>query len=441
MEIFLTKIDGLFKGVPSYNLLQSASQMLTMDERVKIFSQWAAAGKTVPVWKAPYNLTLQLPGRDIIESFYRRAVPFGTVYNPGQRIAYIETIGGVQYPAPDPVEMTRIKQLPIDQQQKASYEYNTKFNAMLRTLDPKGPSVFVQSLLKLDPDNYFLATDRVPTDQLLKEADRFLDYVMWPMERIGSLDAAHLDDAGREAILRKRAVFAPQMYLDLGLLLRYERREDEAVAVERQGLAEAAPEWSSNFYERIVDYDLDHGLTDEALALGKKASVDTSSEAGLDAYFDALESSGRLDEAKVAAHQVSQLFDDTWPEIVLFSGHPDKFPDDNAAELKRIFPDGIQKAELGSFSGPPMKGMRLDDDDQDERTNWILEPAHLKRGDIMVALDGYRTDTAMQYFYIQARGHGPDMNFILWRDGKYQEVKAYVPHRRFLLSVDQVQGP
>ena len=70
-----------------------------------------------------------------------------------------------------------------------------------------------------------------------------------------------------------------------------------------------------------------------------------------------------------------------------------------------------------------------------------LIPSHLLPDDVMVALDGYKIDTAMQYFYIKSLSRSSTMNFIVWRDGKYLEVKAYAPNRRFSVSIDELEPP
>jgi S1-C subfamily serine protease len=62
----------------------------------------------------------------------------------------------------------------------------------------------------------------------------------------------------------------------------------------------------------------------------------------------------------------------------------------------------------------------------------------LEQRDVIVGLDGYKVDTAMQYFYIKGLARGPAMDFIVWRDGKYVEVKAHVPHREFPFSIEQI---
>jgi hypothetical protein len=443
LENFCDKMDVMFKGVPGYEIVQyTTKSVVMMEERKTFLQQLETDKKTWPVWQAPHEMTMGLPGHDLVEAFYARAVPFGTVYNPGQRMPYIQSIGAVKYPQPDPVEMARMKALPIDEQVKEIGEYNKKFNESLRKLDPKEPSAFEKELTKLDPDNYALATDHIPTDKLMAVAPHFFEYIMAPSNRMEYLDSAHLDDATRESFYRRQVELDPTFYLSLCVFLRAEGKESEAAEAARQGFKEGDPTTRLQLAEPLVDYDLDHGLMDEAMDIGKKVSTDLSwGEIGMDTYFDALEGTGRLDEAKIWAKKITEAFDDTWPEIVLYSGHSDRFPEDNAAEKKRIFPDGIQKADLTTFSGPPTKGFKLDAASTDQWTDFILKPSHLQRGDIMVALDGYRIDTAMQYFFIQALGHGPDMNFIVWRDGKYQEVKAYVPHRRFMLPADQVQGP
>ena len=216
-----------------------------------------------------------------------------------------------------------------------------------------------------------------------------------------------------------------------------EGKEDEAAAADRKGLAGATDQDTAvNYSFHLLEYDLVHGLNDEALSIGKRAeNIDPY------LYFDALEGTGHLDEANDCAIKISDQMDDTSPEIQLYAGHQDHFPQQCAAEQKRIFPDGIKKADLSSFSGPPTRGMTFDVPKDNQSAAGELTPSHLHPDDVMVALDGYKIDTAMQYFYIKSLSRSSTMDFIVWRDGEYLEVKAYAPNRRFSVSIDELAPP
>ena len=64
--------------------------------------------------------------------------------------------------------------------------------------------------------------------------------------------------------------------------------------------------------------------------------------------------------------------------------------------LQRYFPSGLQRASLQSFSGPPAKGLTILQDKPGVRQ------IGLAKDDIIVALDGYRTESLFQYQAVRA---------------------------------------
>ncbi len=436
IEIIFTKFDALLHGVPGYDLERLQLGFKEVGEQKKQIADWIAAKKTWRIWEVPYQDVLGMPGYGRVKNFYRNVVPFGTVFESGTANRYGFIQSQVKIPLYDTPELERIKKLPVDQAIRAVNDYNKKYNESIQKQAPGGPLPLDEKWLKLDPDDYVLVAEGVPDDKLMAAAARFLDYNLNPIEKIERLDAEHLSVADREIITRKHAVLEPVFYFDLANLLRSEGKDDEGADADRQGLAQADdPSSALGYAYSLVEYDLDHGRFDEALSLAKKAA-DLGDEDGLNMYFDVLESTGRLDEAAVVAKKITDTFDDTWAEIALYAGHPKHFPVQEAAEKKRIMPDGLKKVDLASFSGVPTQGMTFDvARDGDSRTDWLFQASHLRRDDRIVGLDGYKVDTAMQYFYIQALSRSSTMDFIVWRDGKYQEVRAHVPHRRFPFSV------
>jgi len=428
------RCDKLLQGVPIYDIARQHTTFVDMSETMNAYTTWLAAQKTWNVWDVPMDLTDGMPGYAYVKYFYRNAVPFGTVYQPYIRFDFIRAIGAPIAPRYDTPEFDRIQTLPLKEQAAAMIVYNQKYQASLPAPLPPGPTPFERKLLRLDPDLYLLAVDRVPTDQLPKVAARFLDYNMTVSSVVGGLDAKHLSSTDARQILTKDAAMDPIYYFNLGKSLRKEGKEDEAAAADRKGLAGATDQATAiSSAGHLLQYDLCHGLNDEALSIGKRAE-----DIYPYLYFDALEGTGHLEEAETCAIKISNSYDDTSPEIQLYAGHPDRFPQQCAAEQKRIFPDGIKKADLASFSGAPTKGMIFDAPKDDPGVAGELTPSHLQVDDVMVALDGYRIDTAMQYFYIKSLSRSSTMDFVVWRDGKYREVKAYAPNRRFTLTISNL---
>lgn len=443
VKAFQDKMDLTMRDVPGYEYVQLNNTGLDPDGSVALLKKWANEKKTVPVWEMPSEMGMGLPGYDHARTFFTPPLPFGTVYDLGPREIYVTDVGTENYPKFDEARMAQIKKLPIDEQIKQFAIYRKQFNDSLYKAEMKAPSPYERQLLQLHPDNFFLATDHMPADEKLLAALRpYLDYDQYAVKRAGSLAISKDDVTGKDLltlddklyVIGKEAAFEPGYSIDLGSFLLAAGKPDDAAAADRKYVAmdhanddSGAP---ASAAMRLVDYDLEHGLNDEALAVGRRAATFADGETGQYALFDALEGTGHLDEARQCAHDIATNYDDTSPEILLFSAHRDKFPDLNAAEEKRIFPNGVQPASLKDFTDPPVKGVVLQGDDR-RRADIDLAPTGLRFTDIFVALDGHQINTAMQYFYIKAMTRGSDMDFILYRDGKYVEVHAHVTHRRF----------
>jgi S1-C subfamily serine protease len=55
--------------------------------------------------------------------------------------------------------------------------------------------------------------------------------------------------------------------------------------------------------------------------------------------------------------------------------------------------------------------------------------AGLRRTDVIVAVDGWRVRNVSQYLAASRFVHDEKMTFLVWRDGRYQDLSARVPER------------
>ena len=85
---------------------------------------------------------------------------------------------------------------------------------------------------------------------------------------------------------------------------------------------------------------------------------------------------------------------------------------------QRYFPSGLQRASLQSFSGPPAKGLTILQDKPGVRQ------IGLAKDDIIVALDGYRTESLFQYQAVRALKDDRSIDLIVWSVGRGQYVSA-----------------
>jgi len=426
------KYDGVFNGVPGYELARLHLNFVDPGEVKKQYAAWLDAKKTWPVWEVPSALAVNMPGYGHVEHFYRRAVPFGTVYDVDlsmRRYGFVNSVDPQSYPLYDTPELEKIKQLPPQEAMRELPNYNQRYNELLRTQLPQEPRPFEKQLLKLAPDNYVLAQDHWPNDKLMAATARFLDYNENPLSRIEDLDAAHLSQQDRITILRKHVALEPVWGFRAGVVLRNAGLDDEAAEMERKAFASGAnPIGISNSVLPLVDYDLRHGNKDEALKVAKFAG-DVNSEMGLSTYMFALEAVGRLDEAETVARQNSEEYSDPDWLRGFHLRHRDRYPQVYAQELADSFPDGLVHAKLSDFAGTPSAGTQVRSDSD------TLKGAGLQPGDVIVALDGYKTGTERQYDFVRALSSDSHMDFIAWRDGKYFETKALVPGRRMMVDI------
>ena len=384
------------------------------------------------MWEVPHGLESGMPGEALIKDFYRRAVPFGTVYDAEYSHRYgdirsLDPYPMVPFESPELEELKKIQ--PPTKAIDAINEYTARVRAKQDAIAPKGPQPFEQELVKLDPDEYLLATDYVPNEKLLSAATRFLDYNLNPILRIESLDRAQLGDADRLMIVRKHVALDPAYGFRAAVVLRGQGQDDEAADLDRKAFAlNDNPIAISNQVLPLVDYDFAHGLKDEGLKVAEYAGK-VNSEMGLSIYCFALEKLGRLDEAEaVAKSDSAQYGDNSW--LLNFQlRHPDRYPQVYADALKRAFPNGLVHAALADFSGNPKGGDQIKSDSD------TLRAAGLLPGDVIVGLDGYRVESDAQYIIVRALTFDSKMDFIVWRGGKYLELHATVPGRRMMVDI------
>jgi hypothetical protein len=295
---------------------------------------------------------------------------------------------------------------------------------------------YLQQLQLLNPDSCPLVEEIILSDhgigtgengqQAIAALSRFMDYDVSPfhMLRYAQPDF-DLSDADLETIYRKEALLEPETYFALGQLLRKEGRDDDAAEADRKGAAQAFDHvLIANSVEPLVDYDLTHGKTDEALALAKSAA-DVYSEQGILTYIEILQKLNRLDEAETWAKNLQDRYDDNQALISLYAAHPDHFQNQADALKKKNFPEGQVSVSINSFSGPPAGGAVF------TSINPLLTNSGLETGDVIVALNSIKVENLSQYYYVRAQTSGNDMDLIVWHDHEYREIDVSPPDHRF----------
>lgn len=162
-------------------------------------------------------------------------------------------------------------------------------------------------------------------------------------------------------------------------------------------------------------------------------AAEVYSARGLETMAHLRERQGRNDDAESYYLKEQERHNDAGALISFYHRHDGETPGTPYAEkLKRatakVFPQGLKRVSLKDFQGAPRQGVLIDGENEKVRQ------AGLKRGDIIVALDGERTDTMEQYMAVRNFDRWPEMKFIYFREGTYRELAYALEGRMFNVS-------
>jgi hypothetical protein len=263
-------------------------------------------------------------------------------------------------------------------------------------------------------------------DQVQALLQPFFDYNAFALHYFNGLAASQneFDDATLEATLRKECAQAPGQYFELGARLRKDGKIDEAAAADRNGVKLAQDQvLVSDSVRPLVEYDYAHGQIDEATQVAEQAANVYSAD-GIWTYVWLLCKLNRFDEAEQWAQKEQERYggDDL---SIFYVEHRDHFADRYKTIEQTYFPNGLQHVGLSSFAGAPQGGCQFIESSD------LLQSAGLQEGDVVVALNSFPVVSTSTYKFIRALSDDPAMDLIIWRSGKYQEIKTSAPNRRF----------
>ena len=185
-----------------------------------------------------------------------------------------------------------------------------------------------------------------------------------------------------------------------------------------------------------MSYLEDHGKADQALSIAQMAA-EVYSFSGLEVMATLMERRGKLKEAENYFEKIEERYENKEPLVAFYVRQRAADPEYEkhaAAGQRTIFPDGMKKATLADFQEPPKVGTILNGN------NRYVAAAKLKAGDVVVALDGYRTDTQVQYQYIRGLSSQDEpLKLIVWDGIRYRETTANPPKRRFNIDLNDLK--
>lgn len=238
------------------------------------------------------------------------------------------------------------------------------------------------------------------------------------------------DVATYRRLFEKITAIEPREYLSLGNYLLDLELEDEAAAAFEKAIAKASDRITvSNSVQWLVGYYCDHARIDRAREVAQLAA-DVGSARGLEAMGYFSERVGRYADAESWYQKIVEQYgegdgrtslDDFYIRYARRVGN-DRFSGQAAAALARVFPAGLERVSPGDLSSPPppRQSVPLDDDWQGYRRIGII------KDDLVVAVNGYRVRGSRQYYLVLSFDDRPELTLIVWRQGRYVEVKGHL---------------
>jgi tetratricopeptide (TPR) repeat protein len=233
-----------------------------------------------------------------------------------------------------------------------------------------------------------------------------------------------------EKLMLQAAELDPACYYDLGDYEIDQQNEDKAAQyLEKACDADVDAVRVSDHACWRVRYFLSKGQTDKARQIADDAA-EVYSSVGLQAKAIFLEATTNYDEAFQWFAKNEERYNDSGPLIDFClrckeQRNDQRFDSELQKRTEKLFPQGIEKASLGDFQGPPVDGVLI------QQQNDLLLSSGLKAGDVIVALDGTHTHNFVQYRYTRAMQDNPGLDLVVWQGGAYHEVTASPPHHLF----------
>jgi hypothetical protein len=269
-----------------------------------------------------------------------------------------------------------------------------------------------------------------------------LDFQTSPLYTLARLTQ---DPAAKEKWISKSAALDPSDYRQLARFYIEQRRVDDAAQaylkwidneIDEVAVSNEA-EWLIKYFERNGDIVAARNLADRA--------ADAYSSAGLLAKARLLERQHETQEALEFYRKQAERYADYGPMI----GFLNRLNDVGGKEytglrdsiLKKHLPAGLAIFDR-SVQSPPKIGVRVPQQGTGEwRPGSRVEAAGLRRGDIVVAVRGYRVADWNSFKVL--RTLEPEVPYVMtvWRDDKYLELAPLDPKYRFGINLVDYRAP
>jgi hypothetical protein len=249
-----------------------------------------------------------------------------------------------------------------------------------------------------------------------------LDAMMWL-----ATACAEGDPAGYEEVMARECLVDPDKYLALGLYYAEHGETEKAAAAYQHGFDEGSDRVSVSVkMDWLITHYLDIGNPEAAEKIAKDVA-EVYSYGGLETMVHFQERTGHLPEAEDYAKKIKERYNNAEVLRDFYIRHAQEYPEPYATELAAAFPHGLRK-----FAAPdaaPARGVRLLADTPATRH------AGFRKGDIILALDGYAVEDVKQYTFVRALSFAPGMAFVVWRDQGCVPLTATIPSRKMGVTI------
>src|SRR5689334_11434028 len=175
---------------------------------------------------------------------------------------------------------------------------------------------------------------------------------------------------------------------------------------------------------------MDQGNMARAKNLARTAAA-TGSSRRMETLAHLLERTGDLEQADELFRRIAERYTNSENILGAFCIRLARRTGDKADMeqgtrlLSKTLPRGLESWWPADAAEPPTDGARV------RHTSPRARRLGLRQGDIIVAIDGLRVRDADARPVITNLRIEPDMALVVWRDGRYEELKLDVPQRWF----------
>ena len=194
----------------------------------------------------------------------------------------------------------------------------------------------------------------------------------------------------------------------------------------------------ANRCEWLVYHYLDSGRERDALSVAEQAA-ETFSARGILTLARLLERLGRVADALSWFKKEAERYDDARNLEEFQMRRERRAPGGDLeparAALRKHFPRGLERVDLRDFLAAPPRGVEI--------REWSLKLSSLglDAGDVIVALDGYRTASYEQYRIVRDLSDDPQLHLVVWHGDRYVEAIGAFPRRSFDVTLRDYVAP